>query len=390
MAVVDWKEVERLRAKGWDWPSIAEEPRVKFSPPEGSGDSGRALKTLYLNRKSQKSRSSRSGSVADEDVDLRSPASRSWSHRLFVAGAFVAPLAGAWAIIAILFPSPFGVLVTFFPQLVIGLVFGFGLLGASFVIGVTDLRGVWVKPVAVGLVVGLVAVGISGYVARTEGAPTLHPGVSYAGGTWTHAPNDLWTSGGKPVIFFMGSAACPYCSASSWAIRMALQKFGTFTGGGPDTSSPSDIFPNTPEWTLYGTSLSGPYLVWDPEESSDNQKISQPALSVTESAYQVAYDPTGSIPFVVFGGVYMHAGTFVDPAALTTGQAQGTPAYSIAAVEGQLANQSGPCYSAILAQAQLIEAYFCEVDRLANIQPPTSVLSDPAVVSAEATIPTPP
>ena len=387
--MVDWKEVERLRAKGWDWASVAEEPRVKFSPPEGSGDAGRALKTLYLSRKSQRSRSSRGASVADEETDLRTPASRSWSRRLFLVGAFVAPLAAAWGLVAILVPSPFGIIVTFFPDLVVALILGLALVGGAFVIGMTDLRGAWAKPVAVGIVIGLVGVGLSGYVAHNEGFLTLKACTQYSGG-WCHADNPMWSSDNKPVVFFMGSAACPYCSASSWAVRNALEAFGTFSGWQYQTSSPSDnAGPNTPEVTLYGTSLASPYLIWDAQETSDNQVIQTPALNPTEQSYQAAYDPTGSIPFLVFGGKYMHVGTLIDPAVMTTGGSVGTTPYTPQQVDQQIASQSGPVYSAVEAEVCLLEAYFCYIDKLAGISPPAAVLSNPTVASDYQAIPPP-
>ena len=54
--MTDWNRVQRLRAKGYDWTSVAEDPKVGFTPAEGIGDPGRALKALYLARKSHSSR----------------------------------------------------------------------------------------------------------------------------------------------------------------------------------------------------------------------------------------------------------------------------------------------------------------------------------------------
>lgn len=386
--MVDWKEVERLRSKGLDWSSIAEEDKVGFSPPEGSGDPGRALKTLYLNRKSQRSRSSRGQSVAAEETDFTSAGSKLWSNRLLVLGLFVAVMLGAWSVVALWRPSPFGALVTFYPDLIVGLILGGALLAGAFVIGSTDVRAHWMKPVAIGLVVGLVGVGLSGYVAQSQGYLNLQPcSLSYDGGAWCKAPNSQWTDSGKPVIFFFGSEACPYCSASSWAIRDALQAFGTLTGWGYSTSSPTDSAgPNTPEVALDGSSLASNYLSWDPHEDSDNQQINYPAVSAQENSYVLTYDNGESIPFVVFGATYMHTGTFIDPSAMCVNGQLGNP-YTPSQVQGQITNQSGSAYSAIAPETYLIEAYFVKVIELAGLNPPASVTQNPSVQSDLQSIP---
>ncbi len=378
--MVNWREVERLRSRGLDWETVAAAPSVQFLPPDGVEDAGRALKTLYLTRKSQRSRSSRGGSLAAEEeaAAARAPA-RLWSSRLFPVGAFLAVAVAVWSIVAVAFPAPYGIVVPFLPDLLLGLLLGAALLIAAFLLGVSDLRGAWTKPVAVGIVLGLVGVGLSGFVASQEGYLSLAPGTPYGNG-FQQAANGLWTENGRPVVFFMGSAACPYCSASSWAIRGALDLFGGLDGTGYTTSAPDDSAgPNTPEVTLYGSTLGGTYLTWLPAEDSDNQVIQQPALTPAEQSYLSAYDATGSIPFLVFGGIYIHVGTFVEPASLTTGGAVGTAPYTPSQVNGQMQNQSGPAYSAIIQYVYLIAAYCAKIDELAHITPPSAVMQNAQV-----------
>jgi nitrate reductase NapE component len=211
--MVNWREVERLRSRGLDWETVAAAPSVQFLPPDGVEDAGRALKTLYLTRKSQRSRSSRGGSLAAEEeaAAARAPA-RLWSSRLFPVGTFLAVAAAVWSIVAVAFPAPYGIVVPFLPDLLLGLLLGAALLIAAFLLGVSDLRGAWTKPVAVGIVLGLIGVGLSGFVASQEGYLSLAPGTPYGNG-FQQAANALWTENGRPVVFFMGSAACPYCSS---------------------------------------------------------------------------------------------------------------------------------------------------------------------------------
>lgn len=385
--MVNWREVERLRGRGLDWESVAEAPSVQFTPPDGIEDAGRALKALYLTRKSQRSRSSRGASIAAEEEDAARAPQRRRSANLFLVGTFLLAAVGVWSIVALAVPAPFGILVAFLPDLLVGLIVAAVLLAAAFLLGVSDLRGVWIKPVAVGIVIGLVGVGLSGFVASQEGFLSLAPGTPYSSG-FQQASNPLWTESGRPVVYFMGSAACPYCSATSWAIRGALDLFGGLTGTGYSTSAPDDSAgPNTPEVTLYGSTLGGTYLAWLPAESSDNQVIQQPALTPAEQSYLSAYDSGGSIPFLVFGGVYIHVGTFVDPASLTTGGSVGTAPYTPSQVNGQLQNQSGTAYSAIIQYVYLIAAYCAKIDELAHLTPPGSVMQIAQVQSDLQQIP---
>ncbi|MGI0053585.1 MAG: DUF929 family protein [Thermoplasmata archaeon] len=391
--MVNWKEVERLRARGLDWASVAESPAVQFTAPDGVEDAGRALKTLYLTRKSQRSRRSRGGPVAGEGPTEEQVTTGRRSKWLLSAGLLLLSGAAVWSVVAKAVPAPFGIEVTFLPDLVLGLLVALGLLGAAFLLGISDLRGAWVKPVTVGIVLGLVGVGLSGFVAIQQGAPVLQPPTPYGNG-FDAENNALWMKNGRPVVFFMGSAACPYCSATSWAIRGALDLFGGLDGAGFTTSSPTDSAgPNTPEVTLYGTSVGGSYLYWMPAEDSDNQVIQQPALTVVQQSYVAAYDEvdgeSGSIPFLVFGGQYSHAGTFVEPGSLTTGGQVGTTPYTPAQINGQLNNQSGPAYNAIITYVYLLCAYFVKIDQAAHISPPSSVLALSPVQQDLQTIPAP-
>jgi hypothetical protein len=383
--MVDWREVERLRSKGWDWASIAVNPKVSFAPPEGAGEPGRALKALYLNRKSRRSRSSRGQSVDEEEGQERQGRGV-LGNRFFIGGVFLALTTAVWSGVVLYRPAPFGVLLPFFPDLLVGLLLGVALIGLAFAFGTNGIRGMWVKPLVIGVVIGLVGVGLSGYVAYSQGYLSLGSAYQYSGG-WQKASNPLWLDGGRPVVFFMGSAACPFCSASSWSIRDALQAFGGLTGWTYATSSSTDSAgPNTAEVTLYGTTLGGSYLAWDPQEDSNTQTIQQPALSPTEKSYLLAYNPSGSIPFIVFGGIYIHTGTYVSPAALCVNQQIGNP-YTPQQIDQQIQSQSGPAYQSILAQTYLLEAYFLKLDQLANITPPSTVASDPNVQADLRTIP---
>ena len=65
-------------------------------------------------------------------------------------------------------------------------------------------------------------------------------------GDFQKISNKILLSGGKPWILFMGSEACPYCAAESWAIFDYLNQKGTITNIQYIYSNSSDIYPNTP------------------------------------------------------------------------------------------------------------------------------------------------
>ena len=69
--MTDWGRVGKLRAKGATWDEIAEDERVGFQPEKGT-DPGRALKALYLYRRSRSGgrvRSAETGPVRKFDLD---------------------------------------------------------------------------------------------------------------------------------------------------------------------------------------------------------------------------------------------------------------------------------------------------------------------------------
>jgi hypothetical protein len=391
--VVDWKEVERLRSKGMDWESIAESPRVKFSPPEGSGSAGRALKTLYLARKSQRSRSSRGQSVALEEDEVADTHRAGRNRWLFMAGLALALLFAIWATIAIIQPAPYNALVAY-QYLLVGLVVGGILLAAGFVLGLTDLRTAWLRPLVVGVVLGLACAGVSGYAATSLGYLNLKPDSPIGNTGWDYASNSVWSDGGKPVVLFVGSAACPYCSASSWAIAGSLNAYGALTGTGTTTSSPTDTYANTPEMTLYNTNYASSKLAWHVYEDSYNQAIHLPSLPNDANSYMLAYNngPSGpSIPFMVAGGQFIHVGSLVDPGQLCVGQ-QSQPSggterctygpYTPSEIQSGLNNASsgitnpggiGTAVQAILTAQYFLEAVYWKADVAAGITPPASV-----------------
>jgi len=169
------------------------------------------------------------------------------------------------------------------------------------------------------------------------------------------------TSGGKPVMLYMGAEYCPYCAAERWAMIVALSRFGTFTGlatthsASVDGAGNQEVYPNTSTWTFLNAHYTSKYLAFQsvemntnvPDASSGGYTTLQNGTAA-QNALIAKYDnapyskvQAGSIPFVDFGNKYMIVGASYSPQVLAgkswtqIAAALKTPSSSIAqAVDG--------------------------------------------------------
>jgi len=370
--MVDWDAVERLRSKGWDWDRIAADPKVGFHAEEAAGEPGRALRALYYQRRSKSQRrpsKPEGGGGKASDMDLKPP----WT--LARVGWILVPLAAIWFVAAYLSPSPVG---TYFPAIpYVGLI----LAGSGFILAFGLLRTderwsrVMRTSAIVGIVLGLVVVGSFTLVSTLNMCPSLQPISGSEPQGWEKASGS-WTANGQPVFFFAGSIACPYCGASSWAMYYALAAFGTWSGTTLGHSNPGDIAANgIPEVQFPGASYTSQYISVDILEGDVDTQISVPtASSCVEQAYISAYDTSGSIPFNVINGQYVHVGTLVDPTSIES--------YTPQEVNGQILNQSAPAWGAVSPAMYMIEAYLVKADGGV----PHGIATDPNVAPLVAQI----
>ena len=310
--MVDWEAVERDRTQGWDWDRIADDPKVGFHAEEGAGEPGRALRALYYQRRSKsqrrpgRSEGGGKGSDADDKPPVEpGPRSATSSSRSRGSGSS-SPSCSR---------RPVG---TYFPAIPW---IGFILAVSAFVLiwGLlrTDQRWAPVMRTSViaGVVLGLVIVGGFALVAELNNCPTLSPIAGAEPQGWERSNAPAWTQGAAPVFLFVGSIACPYCSASSWAMYMALQRFGTVTGDLLRPFEPGRYAGEHPRghprWRPGQRASTSPSSC--SKGPSTPRSTIPPAASCTEQAYISAYDTGGSIPFNVINGQYVHVGTMVDP-----------------------------------------------------------------------------
>ena len=117
------------------------------------------------------------------------------------------------------------------------------------------------------------------------------------------------TSGGKPEVLFIGGEYCPYCAAERWAMVNAFSRFGTFTGLTTTHSSSTDVYPNTPTFTMAHAKYTSKYIDFSMVEefgSSNTSILQQPTAA--QQALATKYDTTGSIPFIDLGNKYVEIG----------------------------------------------------------------------------------
>ena len=137
------------------------------------------------------------------------------------------------------------------------------------------------------------------YLATVSGAPLTH--------------------NGKPEMLYLGSEFCPFCAAERWSMINALSRFGTFTGLTTAHSSSSDVYPNTPSYTFYGSTYASRYVSFTSVEETKNYRVgnsasaSAPYVTLqtpTAAQNQLAqtYDSSGSIPFIDIANRYVQVG----------------------------------------------------------------------------------
>lgn len=121
------------------------------------------------------------------------------------------------------------------------------------------------------------------------------------------------TSGGKPVVFYVGGEYCPYCAMERWALVVALSHFGTFTGLEFMISSSTDYPSNVPTFTFRNATYTSNYIAFDAVEEFGRggpSDLVQPLTSAQQSLvsqFDVCPGPPqqkGGIPFVDIGNMY--------------------------------------------------------------------------------------
>jgi len=136
---------------------------------------------------------------------------------------------------------------------------------------------------------------------------------SSSGGYFATVNGPPLTANGRPEFFYMGAEYCPYCGAERWAMINALSRFGSFTGLTTKHSSSTDVDPNTPTWTFYGSKYTSNYITFTSVEETTNipsgsSYTTLQTPTAAQDALGAKYDASGSIPFIDIANKYVEVG----------------------------------------------------------------------------------
>ena len=187
---------------------------------------------------------------------------------------------------------------------------------------------------------------------------------------------------GKPEVLYYGAEYCPYCAAERWSMIVALSRFGTFSNLHTTTSSGSDVYPNTPTFTFYGSTYASQYLDFVPVEAATRDPFT--ALQTPTDAQQAIFNKydappyvstAGGIPFVDYGNQFYTTSSGYSPKILG--------GYTWDQIAGNLNDPHNGITKAIVGNANYITAALC---KLTNDQP-GAVCAAPAIQQIEAHLP---
>jgi hypothetical protein len=175
---------------------------------------------------------------------------------------------------------------------------------------------------------------------------------------------------GMPEVLFVGAEFCPYCAAERWGIVQALSRFGSFKHLSVIKSSSTDVYPNTPTFSFYGSSYSSQYLSFVPVENED--RTGKPLQTLTAAQQSLFSKYAQGYPFLDIANKYVDI----------------TPPFPSSDLDGmswqdiadQLATPSSKVAQDILGEANTITAGICS----ATGNAPAGVCSTPWMMAIES------
>jgi thiol-disulfide isomerase/thioredoxin len=235
------------------------------------------------------------------------------------------------------------------------------------------------KPATTSSANGPTGSALASVVAKVASVPasTLNS-VGDGGGAVTDTPQTIkgggsaLTSGGKPEMLYMGAEYCPYCAAERWAMIVALNRFGTFSGlatvhsGIKDGAGEAEPDPSTPTWTFANATYTSKYLTFTSVEMQTN------IPDASNGSYTTLQTPTaaqnalitkldaapytteaGAIPFIDFGNKDLIIGASYNPGVLS--------GLSWSTIATDLSNPSSAVARAVDGTANYITAAICKM-----------------------------
>jgi Domain of unknown function (DUF929) len=181
----------------------------------------------------------------------------------------------------------------------------------------------------------------------------------------------------KPGVYYFGANFCPYCAAQRWALVIALDRFGTFSGLGNTSSYYADTAgPNIATLTFSKATYSSPYIAFRSTEAYANTVATGASYYTTlqkptkqESAVLKTFN-VNSFPFISAGNRVVVLSAPFDPKLLA-----GETREQIAK---NLSDPLNGATQAIIADANYLTAGICHID--GNV--PTKVCNTAGVQAA--------
>jgi hypothetical protein len=189
------------------------------------------------------------------------------------------------------------------------------------------------------------------------------------------------TADGKPLVLYVGAEYCPFCASQRWALAIALNRFGSFSGLSATHSASDDVFPDTPTVSFHGSTYTSDLLAFQGVELATNERSGgryQPLDSLTPEQQQImnTYDAPpytqspGAVPFVDFGNRFLQTGSSYSPQLLA--------GMSVDDVAAALTNDpNGEVAQAIFGAANAFTAILCGLTGGA----PADVCTSPAATA---------
>jgi hypothetical protein len=197
-----------------------------------------------------------------------------------------------------------------------------------------------------------------------------------------------FTSDGKPQIVTVELAWCPHCAANSWALAVALSRFGSFSGLGeintgtyfcrtaedPCNLNPLYCFPYTHGLSFMGSAYRSRYVSFAAVELQNVNGHNLQKLNRHERRSLAAVHLQGVTPAISIAGAWGFSGSGYDP---------GTLAHMTwSQIAGTLANPHNRVARRVDGLANLFTAAICT----ATNGRPGSVCSSRGVHAAAAAV----
>jgi hypothetical protein len=178
----------------------------------------------------------------------------------------------------------------------------------------------------------------------------------------------LLKSHGKPELLSMNLAWCPHCAANSWALAVALSRFGALTGlrvidsgtyfctlvAGPCTLAASPCYPHTHGVSFFGASYHSSYLSFAEVALQDVHGHNLQSPTRQENSAIAPFNPRGEAPAVDVGGYGF----------LNSGYSPGTLAHKTwSQIAGGLADPHNPIARRVDGLANLFSAAICKATK---------------------------